>query len=164
MVTISEAHLEMHFKEIQRLASSIWKAHYTPIIGEEQVLYMLDKFQSAKAIESQIKGGFKYYILSFENLPVGYLAIKKEEDSLFLSKIYVLDKYRGQKIGKKAMAFITEKAYHYKLSKIRLTVNVNNINAILAYKKMGFLNNGPLVTDIGNGYIMDDYEMIKQIN
>ncbi len=28
---------------------------------------------------------------------------------------------------------------------------------------MGFKNVGPLVTDIGNGYIMDDYQMEKTI-
>ena len=33
------------------------------IIGQEQVDYMLAEFQSEQAIEDQISGGYKYYLL-----------------------------------------------------------------------------------------------------
>ena len=32
------------------LAEAIWREYYTPIIGEAQVAYMLEHFQSAEAI------------------------------------------------------------------------------------------------------------------
>ena len=32
-----------------------------------------------------------------------------------------------------------------------------------AYEKMGFFKNQELVMDIGNGYVMDDYEMIRNL-
>ena len=38
-------------------------------------------------------------------------------------------------------------------------VNKYNSNSIAAYEKMGFLNLGPTVADIGDGFIMDDYIM-----
>ena len=39
---------------IARLAQEIWHEHYKPIIGEQQVAYMLEKFQSADQIWTDI--------------------------------------------------------------------------------------------------------------
>lgn len=43
--------------------------------------------------------------------------------------------------------------------KIQLTVNKHNINSINAYKKWGFKTIDSVVTDIGSGFVMDDYIM-----
>ena len=59
-------------EQLATLASSIWKEHYTPIIGEDQVKYMLEKFQSSTAISRQINDKH-HYDLVFRNLsPIGY--------------------------------------------------------------------------------------------
>jgi diamine N-acetyltransferase len=61
-------------KEIEKVASlarEIWTEHYTPIIGQEQVEYMLENFQSAGAIKEQIQTGVLYYLLSNLNR-IGY--------------------------------------------------------------------------------------------
>lgn len=163
MIHIIVVHAKEYYLQIAKLADVIWREHYIPIVGKPQIDYMLDKYQSAIAIEEQIKNGFEYFLITYEKEPVGYLSIKKEAESLFLSKIYVLSSYRGKKIGKVAMTFIEEKAKSYQLKKIRLTVNINNTNAIKAYEKLRFVNVGPLVTDIGNGFVMDDYQMIKTV-
>jgi hypothetical protein len=41
-------------QQILKLAKPLWLEHYSSIIGEPQVLYMLDKFQSFSAIKSQL--------------------------------------------------------------------------------------------------------------
>ncbi len=156
--------MRQDFEVIERLANKIWISHYTPIIGKDQVAYMLEKFQSVKAMQDQIMEGFKYYIITLKGSSVGYIALKPEIDTLFLSKIYVLDTHRGKGIGRDAMAFVENKAHICKLKQIRLTVNIHNTKAINVYENMGFHNNGPIVADIGNGFVMDDYEMIKVIN
>ncbi len=163
MTDIIVANTMHHYSQIARLAAVIWHEHYIPIIGKLQVDYMLDKYQSATAIEKQVAMGYEYYIMTFEKTPVGYISIKKEAESLFLSKIYVLSSYRGKKIGKTAMNFIEKKAKDYQLKNIRLTVNIHNTNSIKAYETLGFVNIGALVTDIGNGFVMDDYQMLKPI-
>jgi hypothetical protein len=38
-----------------------------------------------------------------------------------------------------------------------------NTNAIKAYEKTGFIKKGPVVQDIGLGYVMDDFIMEKQL-
>lgn len=148
-------------KIVEELARVIWREHYTPIIGPEQVAYMLDNFQSVPAMEEQIGEGMEYYRINLDELPVGYLAFKKQGEELFLSKIYVLSSRRGQGIGKKAMRFAESKALELSCHFLSLTVNKNNSGAIKAYEKMGFVNHGAIETDIGSGFIMDDYLMKK---
>lgn len=163
MIEIIPANTVQDYLQIEILANTIWREHYIPIVGKPQIDYMLEKYQSAGAIEKQVMDGFEYFLLNYDEVLVGYTAINKESDALFLSKIYVLSNYRGKKIGKAALLFIEEKAKSYHLETIRLTVNINNITSIKAYEKLGFENRGSLVADIGNGFVMDDFQMVKSL-
>ena len=145
---------------VAELAKTIWNEHYTPIIGQKQVDYMIEKFQSAEAVKNQIlQEGYEYYLIHSDENPVGYIGIKLKDDDLFLSKLYLLKEYRGKGFGSEALAFIVGRAGQLHVSSVSLTVNKNNVNSIRAYEKMGFQNLGPVVADIGNGYVMDDYIM-----
>ncbi|WP_190809277.1 GNAT family N-acetyltransferase [Flagellimonas sp. S3867] len=148
---------------IADLAKSIWTEHYTPIIGIHQVEYMLDKFQSANAIEDQIKNGILYYLIFYQETPVGYFSYSINENFLFLSKLYVLKSARGNSLGRAALSFIEAQARELELKKIKLTVNKYNTNSIKAYERMGFINIEAIVQDIGNSYVMDDYVLEKVI-
>jgi RimJ/RimL family protein N-acetyltransferase len=61
------------------------------------------------------------------------------------------------------MRFIEDLAKQMHLGKITLTVNKSNINSIAAYQKIGFKNAGSVVTDIGAGFVMDDFIMDKAL-
>ena len=54
MVKIKEANLDEDYQVIEELADIIWREHYISIVGQPQVDYMLDKFQSAKAQSSEL--------------------------------------------------------------------------------------------------------------
>ncbi|MDT0553790.1 GNAT family N-acetyltransferase [Urechidicola vernalis] len=148
---------------VEKLAKEVWEQHYTPIIGEEQVAYMLKKFQSANTMTEQLHAGYLYYIINFKNEPVGYLSILPKENELFLSKIYVLQHFQGKGLGKFMLNFVFEMAVELKKDKVALTVNKYNDNAIRAYEKMGFINVDAVVTNIGSGYVMDDFIMEKSV-
>jgi len=49
------------------------------------------------------------------------------------------------------------------LGRIWLTCNKNNSRTLSIYKKLGFSIIDSIVTDIGNGFVMDDYVLEKQI-
>ena len=151
------------FKIIAELAEKIWKQHYTPIIGPEQVRYMLQKYQSAEAVKEHIGNGMHYYLLKADRHTVGYLAFSVEENHLFLSKIYLKQEYRGLGYGSSAMNFVKECALSDSCSQIRLTVNKNNARTIKAYEGMGFINEKAVVQDIGQGFVMDDYLMVLNL-
>lgn len=163
MTEIRIAKTKNDIDTIAQLASAIWHEHYTPIIGIDQVKYMLDKFQSTKAIGKQIEQGYLYFSIYHKGNSVGYLSVKKNGSELFLSKIYVSKDFRGHGIGKTAMFFIEQEAISKECNSIILTVNKYNTNSIKAYEKIGFINTGVKVLDIGNGYIMDDYTMEKPV-
>ncbi|MFH4965592.1 GNAT family N-acetyltransferase [Gaetbulibacter sp. M235] len=161
MTEFLQAITKQHFEEISALANIIWQEHYTSIIGFEQVDYMVKNYQSAEVMYSQYNDGYSYFKVYHDNQFVGYISIKKQEDSLFLSKIYVSKDFRGQKIGKSAMEFVQAKAIEMNCKSITLCVNRFNVNSIKAYEAMGFKTVGEMITDIGNGFVMDDYKMEK---
>jgi RimJ/RimL family protein N-acetyltransferase len=150
---------------VEALAHSIWREYFVPIIGSPQVEYMLEKFQSKQAISNQIeKNDFTYYLLGDKNNNwVGYFAIVPRQEDLFLSKLYVTAENRRKGCARCALEFIEALARNKGLSRITLTVNKNNTGSINAYKKLGFVITSSNVTDIGNGFVMDDYKMEKPI-
>jgi RimJ/RimL family protein N-acetyltransferase len=163
MINFKEVKSDSDLEQIEGMANIIWHEHYTPIIGAEQVIYMLDKFQSCSTMKDQIDKGYKYYLINFNKNAVGYLSFERREKALFLSKIYLLKEARGKGIGRKAMWFVEKEAEELACEKVSLTVNRFNQNSIKAYESAGFEKKGALVQDIGNGFVMDDYLMEKTI-
>ena len=160
-MNIEKVSAEAQIETVARLAFEIWNQHFVPIIGQAQVDYMVEKFQSKRAISEQIESGYSYYLLKGDDDYVGYTGICAKDDELFLSKLYVRESKRGRGYGRKALEFIEKLAAEQGLTRITLTVNKNNTDTINAYKKLGFKNLGSLVQDIGGGFVMDDYEMEK---
>ena len=144
-------------ERIEALAREIWIQHYAPMIGEEQVNYMLVNFQSAKAIVQQILSGTIYYIAYDGNIACGYSAIKADPKGLFLSKLYVMEAYRGLGIARMMVDMIRAYAIEAGISRIWLTCNKNNAGSLSAYQQLGFSIVGESVVDIGEGFVMDDY-------
>ena len=148
---------------VAQLAKETWTEHYTPIIGVDQVEYMLAKFQSFEAIKNQIQNErFRYFLIEANDVNVGYFAVQLKTDHLYLSKLYVKALERGKGFGKSAMGFIEKLAEENKYKKILLNVNRNNHNSIKAYEKMGFVKSDTVEVDIGEGYAMCDYVMEKK--
>ncbi len=144
---------------IESLAGKIWPEYYAPIIGEAQVAYMLEKFQSKKAVLAQLQEGFLYYLIqNKENGDIGYMAIQPRGTELFLSKLYLLKDARGKGFSRPLLEWLKSFSQERGLSKITLTVHKRN-PSVGIYQRLGFRITGPRVTDIGNGFVMDDYHM-----
>ena len=150
---------------VATLARATWIQHYVPIIGQAQTDYMLSKFQSAPAIARQIADGYQYYVATVDGVPAGYFAIvpNQAERSALLSKIYVTQQRRGTGIGKAIVAFVETRCTEMGMRELWLTVNRNNTDSIAFYQHVGFTISGTVVQDIGNGFVMDDYRMVKTI-
>jgi diamine N-acetyltransferase len=147
---------------VAALAREIWTRHYTPLIGSEQVDYMLEKFQSVEAITRQIETeGFGYILVPDS----GYAAWVPdlEKKSLFLSKIYVKADCRGLGLGRLLLKLAEARARELGSTELWLTVNRHNEDTIAFYERMGLHKTSELLQDIGNGYVMDDWRMAKPI-
>ncbi len=157
--------------ELAELARVIWIEHYTPIIGADQVEYMLARFQTAdKILDDIASNGYQYFITydgpsSAGSKLAGYFAIKPEYDkkALFLSKLYIEKSSRGCGISRMMLDKMLMIAREADLSYIWLNVNKHN-SSVDIYKKLGFKVAEEIVTDIGDGYVMDDYRMRLEIN
>lgn len=151
-------------RTVERLSAEIWIDHYTPLIGRAQVDYMLSKFLSLDALKSQIAEGYEFYLLEESRQAVGYLAYQfRNGRELFLSKYYVEKSRRRKGYGRRAMDLLTETARRHGARTIALTVNKGNHLALSVYERLGFRNAGGLVTDIGGGFVMDDYRLEKNV-
>ena len=49
------------------------------------------------------------------------------------------------------------------LSRVRLTVNKGNAHATAVYEHYGYRTVEAVQSDIGGGYVMDDYIMVKRV-
>ena len=162
MISLKQIRSKQEIADTARLADSIWHEHFTPIIGKQQVDYMLNKFQSAAAIAEQIRQGYIYFALMLDRRQIGYAGFRIDEDALFLSKLYIQKEFRGRGFSHVVLQTAEQLAQQHDKSVIRLTCNKNNANSLAVYKKIGFEIARKEKTDIGNGFFMDDYILEKQ--
>ena len=149
-----------NIKELSQLTSEIWHEYWVDLLSAEQIDYMVEKFQSEKAMTEQIKNeNYIYFYIISEGEKAGYIGLSHKEDYLFLSKIYIKKDFRHKGIGTQAFEFIKDYAKSCNYTKVILTVNKQNSNTIKAYDKWGFKTIDATVTDIGQGFVMDDYIM-----
>ena len=138
------------------LATSIIREYYDPLLGKAQNDYMIEMFQSERAIKEQLAHGYRYYIPSSEGKELGFLAFYPREDSLYLSKWYLKREERGKGYAGPMLAFLREEAKKEGLSAIELNVNKYN-PTVAVYEKLGFVRIRSEKNDIGSGFFMDDY-------
>lgn len=148
--------------EIEQLsifAQTIFIDYYTNLIGQEQSEYMADLFLSQTAINQLIKSGAIFRMIYKDSIPVGFCEYIKQDNRVFLSKLYVKKEYRKLGFGRLLLNDCIAYARSIDIDAIYLTVNKGNINSINVYKHIGFKQIDSVVNDIGNGYVMDDYIM-----
>lgn len=164
-LTIRSAKTEDDLHKIARLATVVWHEHYKDILSKEQIDYMVEKFQSFDAMKKQIsEEGYQYLMLENGGGLAGYIGYHMEENSLFLSKLYLKKICRRRGYATQALAYLMKLAKTEGKHRIWLTVNKHNSGSIAFYQKSGFTTFAEETTEIGHGYVMDDYFMEKLIS
>jgi GNAT superfamily N-acetyltransferase len=151
-----------HLSEIQKLAHAIWREHYPGIISSEQIEYMLREGYSLEALQREFaQDAIRYDRALVEGALVGFSAYgpNSDADALVLHKLYVEAAQRGRGCARKLVETASKYALVNSLDRVILRVNKRNHVAIAAYERMGFANQGSIVSDIGSGFNMDDYLM-----
>lgn len=151
---------------IRDLAYTIWPIAYGTILSQEQLTYMLDKFYNLEALELQQEQGQVFLLAEEDEIFYGFAAYElncSAPGKTKLHKIYVLPNTQGKGIGKQLLDEVIEKALAAKNHTLFLNVNKYN-KAKSFYEHIGFEVIADEVIDIGQGYVMDDYVMAKQIN
>lgn len=152
---------------IKQVAEETWPICYKEIISPEQIRYMLDWMYSEEKIEQSIQNPKEAYYVFEQNGEIqGFCAIEFHYPSttyLRIHKLYVHPNIQGTGAGKKLIQHIAQIGKEKGLTQLHLHVNKQN-PAVSFYKHIGFEILQSEVNDIGNGFVMDDYIMVKKLN
>ncbi len=157
---------EEDIEQVARMAEEIWYEYWPGLISYAQVDYMVEKFQSKDALRADIEDiGYVYWIIQDGGCPIGYTGAHAETDTskLFISKIYLYSTERGKGYAAQIIAFYEDFCRSNDLTSMYLTVNKYNTLGIRAYERNGFSKTRSVVTDIGKGFVMDDFIMEKDV-
>lgn len=165
-------------KTLAKLAKEIWQEYWPSRIGQAQTDYMVQNFQSLEAIKRDMaENDYEYWFCTVEesasNSPyasrsgrriVGFTGGHVEPDTnrFFISKIYLLATERGKHYASQVISFYQKLCQSRGLKAMYLTVNKYNELGIRCYRSKGFETIDSVETDIGEGFVMDDYIMEKQ--
>lgn len=145
---------------IAKLAEKIWNKHYVGIITQEQINYMLKKMYSEESLLEQMNMGQEFTIVKINNIPKGYISLSTQDNKhYFLHKFYIDVEAQNIGIGGQLFQYILLEYSNAK--SIELTVNRQNYKAINFYFKQGFKIERVADFDIGNGFYMNDFVMVK---
>lgn len=155
-----------HIYNIQVLSDIIWPVTFKEILSPEQIKYMMEMMYNSSALEKQMNElNHRYLLVEEDGEYLGYLSYETDYKGASVTKIhkiYVLPSTQGKGIGRLFIDTASEiaKANNNTI----LSLNVNRFNkAIDFYKRMGFNFHSSENIEIGNGFLMEDYIMNKNL-
>jgi len=150
---------------ILQIAEQTWWPTYEPLLGKEQVAYMLGEIYSRDKITDQVANHKQTFLLLLEDdMPVAFAAYSPREenpDVYKLHKLYCLPVTQGKGYGKILINEVIDKTKQVGKQTLDLNVNRHN-NAKNFYEKMGFAIAYEEDIPIGP-YWMNDYVMRKEL-
>ncbi|MEY3399023.1 MAG: hypothetical protein RL220_1617 [Bacteroidota bacterium] len=149
---------------ISSLAARIWPVCYSNIISAGQIDYMLGMMYSDVSLRRQMtEEGCRFTLAYSGDIPVGFSSTSEKEAGLFrLHKLYVDTSLHRKGVGSILLNDVLEYASEHGGDQLELNVNKSN-PAVRFYLARGFEVWREEVLDIGNGYVMDDFVMRRNI-
>ena len=148
------------------LAREIWHAHYPGIVDPAQIEYMLAQRYEPRLIRSELERGDVWWDrLMVGDEMAGFASYfpGAAPGEMKLDKLYVHSRHQRRGYGGMLIARAAEVARARNYRRLTLAVNKGNRSAIAAYLKHGFRIADVVVKDIGGGFVMDDYIMVKPV-
>lgn len=164
MIEVVKAQLE-DYTAICNMAKIVWPHTYSTILSGEQLEYMFDMMYSKKAYEEQLLIKNHHFLMAVQGgnyIGFGSYEINYKSYCTKIHKLYVLPQIQGNGVGNILLSKIENIARSN--GNTLLTLNVNRFNpAVNFYLKTGFIKAGQEDISIGNGYLMEDYIMEKEL-
>jgi GNAT superfamily N-acetyltransferase len=162
----------MKFSEVENAAGleallalirEIWPEVFVPIIGKDQVDYMLTHYQGESAISAEMERGVRYFLIERDGGYIGYFAYAVEQDRLFISKVYLRKPYRGLGLSSPVFRYLEDLARKNHKDKLFLHVNRFNTRAVEVYLRRGFTIVKTVDEPLGR-FFLNDYWMEKNLS
>ena len=158
---------EMEVTELSALAATIWRAHYPGIISAAQIEYMLaERYAEAVICAELARGDVAWDVLLLNGAITGYTSYfaAPAPRTLKIDKLYLHPRAQRQGYGGNMIKHVRRVALARGCEQLTLAVNRHNHTAIAAYHKHGFRITETSVREIGGGFLMDDFIMVKAVN
>jgi len=151
---------------VRRLADVVWRAYYPGIVPLPQIDSMLARGYSDDALATFVRDeGAGLAIARVGGDLAGFAAWRRagEPATTKLDKLYVSMSLHGRGIGRTLIAHVEDAARRDGARTLILNVAKRNVKAIAAYQSCGFSTREATKIDIGDGFFMDDYVMVKAL-
>ncbi len=143
------------------VAEASWPETYRGLIPDAQIPYMISRMYAPETIRRETAEGSPFFLLLADGRDAGIcsfdLAKRGENASAELHKVYLRPAYWGRGIGRWLLDGMADRARAAGAASLWLRVNKGNVRAQKAYKAAGFACVRAICTDIGGGFVMDDY-------
>lgn len=151
---------------IQKVAHQTWPETFGDILSKEQIDYMLEMMYSTTSLITQMgEEGHRFVLARKSGVDIGYASFElnyKKLNKTKIHKIYVLPDTQGTGVGRSLISYIEQEAKNNADKKLLLHVNRDN-KAVKFYEHIGFTVEGTQDLPIGNGFLMEDFIMEKNI-
>jgi ribosomal protein S18 acetylase RimI-like enzyme len=114
-------------------------------------------------IEAEMARGIEWRLASVDGSACGFAAWETSNGEARLHKLYVRRSTRVCGVGRALVDDLAATVSGGGVASVYLSVNKRNRIAIRAYLKMGFAFRRAMRTDIGYGFVMDDFEMARPV-
>jgi len=146
------------------LARTVWQATYPALISQAQIDAMLaDRYAPIRIREQLDDPRHGWWVARQDHTLVGFAHANLDETSCKLDKLYVHPAQQRRGIGAALLHAVEDWARRLQTRRLWLQVNRGNTQAIAAYRKYGFHIVESRVFDIGNGFVMDDHVMEREL-
>lgn len=166
------------YATIREIAHATWPDTFGEILSEAQIDYMLELMYNVEELARQVEKGVVFRLLlaatagevkaspdyaagTYQQYqPVGYVGYQLDylPGTTKIHKLYLLPSTQGNGFGRGLIEDVVCIARRAGQSTLRLDVNYQN-RAIGFYEYLGFVKTERCTTDIGNGYLMEDWIM-----
>lgn len=148
------------------VAEKAWPPTYRGILSDAQIAYMLERMYGPGAIREAAAAGTPYWLVRADGADAGVCSVDLRpaaDGSAELHKLYTIPAYWGRGIGGWLLSELSRRAKEAGATSVWLRVNKNNVRAQKAYRAAGFANVRAVCTDIGEGFVMDDFVFSRRV-
>ena len=141
---------------VSELAQQIFVQHYTKLTPKVAAA-LAERYQSDLVTDEEIHSGvINYFLVYLGSEPVGYFALDLgPAGALCLRRLFLLEKARGQGIGRSVAAYAQKLAEGDGRSRLYLTVWAKDLKAEAFCKKCRFRKAETVPTEVLPGVMLD---------
>lgn len=149
---------------VSALARAVWQVTYPPLIPQAQIDAMLADRYAPQHIREQLSDPrHAWWVARQHQALCGFCHALLDASGCKLDKLYVHPAQQRRGIGAALLGEVEAWARAQQANRVWLQVNRGNRQAVAAYEKYGFRIVESRVFDIGDGFVMDDHLMAREL-